>query len=177
MIAFSKRMQCRWGPDDVRLSSTSTVSARRRSTRAKPSSTGRSCTSSATRTPHRTGPDRRDRSGGGALRTPATLDSGIYTVVLASDAAVIPRALDQVPRSKRPAPNEKLFSWRSRQFPGWPVALCCFDNRDVRHATPMLWWYRPRFPEVRGGECMGRTRALLVVVTLVVEAQPRSAGL
>jgi hypothetical protein len=74
-------------------------------------------------------------------------DSGIYTVVLASDASAIPLALHRVPRPKRPAVSDVLFTWYARQFPGWPVALCCFDNRDARHATPMLWWYEPLFPE------------------------------
>jgi hypothetical protein len=74
-------------------------------------------------------------------------DSGIYTVVLASDASAIPDALHRVPRAKRPEISDALFTWYTRQFPGWPVALCCFDNRDARHATPTLWWYEPLFPE------------------------------
>lgn len=74
-------------------------------------------------------------------------DSGIYTVVLASDASAIPDALHRVPRSRRPEVSDAMFEWYARQFPGWPLALCCFDNRDARHATPMLWWYKPQFPE------------------------------
>ncbi len=78
--------------------------------------------------------------------TVEVFESGIYTVVLATDATAIPGALDQVPKPKRPALNDRLFDWYSEQFPGWPVALCCFANRDARRATPMLWWYEPRFP-------------------------------
>lgn len=74
-------------------------------------------------------------------------ESGIYTVVLASDARAIPGALDEVPARKRPPLNDELFAWYHATFPGWPVALCCFDNADKRKATPMLWWYRPLFPE------------------------------
>ncbi|MDH3752513.1 MAG: hypothetical protein OEU32_01475 [Acidimicrobiia bacterium] len=80
--------------------------------------------------------------------TAEVFDSGIYTVVLASDASAIPDALQRVPGAKRPAANDELFAWYSRHFAGWPVALCCFDNRDAHHATPMLWWYEPRFPEL-----------------------------
>ena len=74
-------------------------------------------------------------------------DSGIYTVVLAEDASAIPDAIELVPERKRPPLNPELFDWYRATFPGWPVALCCFDNRERTEATPMLWWYPPRFPD------------------------------
>ncbi len=74
-------------------------------------------------------------------------ESGIYTVVLASDARAIPGALDQVPEHKRPALNPALFDWYEATFPGWPVALCCFATADAARADPMLWWFRPAYPE------------------------------
>lgn len=80
--------------------------------------------------------------------TVEVFDSGIYTVVLASDASAIPGALDRVAPQRRPDVKPKLFSWYARHFRDWPVALCCFDNREARHATPMLWWYEPRFPDL-----------------------------
>ena len=69
--------------------------------------------------------------------------AGIYTVVLAQDPRDIPAALDQVPRTKRPALNPALFEAYAAWYPGWTVALCCFNNRRARLAAPMLWWYRP----------------------------------
>jgi hypothetical protein len=82
-----------------------------------------------------------------ASRVAEVFDTGIYTVVLASDARTIPEALNRVPRRKRPPLNAELFDWYERTFPGWPVALCCFDAVDAVRATPMMWWYEPTHPE------------------------------
>lgn len=68
---------------------------------------------------------------------------GIYTIVLAEDAAAIPDALDQVEPNKRPPLNRAIFEAYSKWYPAWSIALCCFNNEDARHATPMLWWYEP----------------------------------
>ncbi len=78
----------------------------------------------------------------------AVFEHGIYTVALASDARAIPAALDRIPDRRRPALNPALFDWYGATFPGWPVALCCFDTTDAARATPMLWWYEPAYPEV-----------------------------
>jgi hypothetical protein len=75
-------------------------------------------------------------------------ESGIYTVVLAADARAIPAALGLVPEPKRPPLNDKLFDWYAAAFPGWPVALCCFETARAVHATPMLWWYEPLDPDI-----------------------------
>lgn len=74
-------------------------------------------------------------------------EHGIYTVALAVDARAIPDALDQIPTRRRPDLNPALFDWYHATFPGWPVALCCFDTVDAARATPMLWWYEPSYPE------------------------------
>ncbi len=79
--------------------------------------------------------------------TVEVFESGIYTVVLAADARAIPAAFDQIPERKRPQLNSELFGWYHTTFPGWPVALCCFDNTERIRATPMLWWYRPTYPD------------------------------
>jgi hypothetical protein len=70
-------------------------------------------------------------------------ESGIYTVVLAEDARQIPGALDRVPTEERPPLNHRLFDWYAEAFPGWPIALCCFNTAHAVKATPMLWWYEP----------------------------------
>jgi len=31
-------------------------------------------------------------------------------------------------------------------YPGWHVALCCFDAREMSPADPILWWYEPKDP-------------------------------
>lgn len=74
-------------------------------------------------------------------------DSGIYTIVLAEDARVIPVVLDRVPAAKRPVLNPALFNAYAKWYPRWTMALCCFNNRRAKRATPLLWWYRPMFPD------------------------------
>ncbi len=70
-------------------------------------------------------------------------DSGIYTVVLAQNPRDIPTALARVPENKRPAMNTEMFEWYARFRPGWPIALCCFDNKQQAAATPLMWWFDP----------------------------------
>ncbi|MEZ5425123.1 MAG: hypothetical protein R2747_02555 [Pyrinomonadaceae bacterium] len=73
--------------------------------------------------------------------------AGIYTVVLAQDARLIPEALKQVPLSSRPKLNPELFESYARWYPDWTFALCCFNNSRLKRALPLLWWYEPMFPE------------------------------
>jgi hypothetical protein len=70
----------------------------------------------------------------------------IYTVILATDPRGIPAALDAVPPNRRPRLHRKLLDFYARAYPGYPVALCCFDNADARRAAPLLLWYPPRDP-------------------------------
>ncbi|TSC83247.1 MAG: hypothetical protein G01um101419_77 [Parcubacteria group bacterium Gr01-1014_19] len=65
----------------------------------------------------------------------------IYTIVLAEDARDIPGALKLVPKDKRPKLNKKIFDAYAKWYPGWAIALCCFNNKDSAEAKPMLWWY------------------------------------
>ncbi len=74
-------------------------------------------------------------------------DHDVYTVVLAADPRSIPAALQQVPPNKRPRLTPELFSFYADTFPGYPVALCCFDNTDARRAAPLLMWYQPIFAD------------------------------
>jgi hypothetical protein len=54
---------------------------------------------------------------------------------------ILTSALGRVPRSKRPVLNPALFDAYARWYPGWTVALCCFNNRRARLADTLLWWY------------------------------------
>lgn len=67
----------------------------------------------------------------------------IYTVVLSERPSLIPGALARVPEDKRPNANPPLFDFYEREFPGWTVAVCCFNNREARQAAPLMMWYRP----------------------------------
>lgn len=71
---------------------------------------------------------------------------GIYTVVLSNRWELAHEALSQVPESKRPALSVELLRFYGEHFPGWHLALCCFDNRDAVTSDPLLWWYEPLFP-------------------------------
>lgn len=71
----------------------------------------------------------------------------IYTIVLASDARDIAKALEKVPASRRPAMNPEIFGSYQKWYPGWTFALCCFDVRKQTEAKPMLWYYQPRDPQ------------------------------
>ncbi len=84
----------------------------------------------------------------GAAKGITVFDHDIYTVVLADDARSIPLALDQVPQNKRPAISQELCEFYHKQFPDWPIALCCFDNKAAAAASPLLIWYSPMDSEV-----------------------------
>lgn len=83
---------------------------------------------------------------GGFLNHVEVFDSGSYTVVLASDAKDIPSALERVREGRRPRPHPELFHAYDLWYPGWPVALCCWEGHI--EAEPLLWWYEP-LPEYR----------------------------
>lgn len=71
-------------------------------------------------------------------------DSGSYTVVLASDAKYIDSALSQVPVDRRPNPNPAIFEAYGKLYPGWHIAMCCYNG--TVDAEPMLWQYQPLDP-------------------------------
>jgi hypothetical protein len=73
-------------------------------------------------------------------------ESGSYTVVLASNATAIPDAISRVPEHKRPRLHPELFDAYKLWYPGWSMALCCWDG--TIEAEPLLWWYEP-LPEYR----------------------------
>ena len=90
----------------------------------------------------------RSRSRGAPPTAPVQIfDTGIYTVVLAHSATLIPDALEQVAVDRRPPPNPALFEAYARWYPDWTMALCCFNNAHAALATPMVWKYQPSQPE------------------------------
>jgi hypothetical protein len=87
------------------------------------------------------------RTIGGLAPRVEVFESGIYTVVLAENAAAITdKVLDRVPTYKRPPLNTAIFKTYAKWYPNWAMALCCFANEEARLATPMLWWYEPMHP-------------------------------
>lgn len=84
----------------------------------------------------------------GGANSVEIFDHGIYTVVLASQAGAIADALEAVPSKKRPKIGTDFFDAYDRLYAGWTIALCCFNNADAKRASPLLWWYKPMYPEV-----------------------------
>ncbi|NVB39342.1 hypothetical protein G6O69_15980 [Pseudenhygromyxa sp. WMMC2535] len=76
-------------------------------------------------------------------------ESGNYSVVLAQSASLgdIEDALEGVPESRRPKVDPLLLSYYMSWYPGWHIALCCFDTA-VRKYEPLVWRYEPMDPEL-----------------------------
>lgn len=66
---------------------------------------------------------------------------GGYTVVTASDPMAIAEALDRVPANKRPELNQAVLDTFAENYPGWPIAVCCWDG-SIK-PEPLLFWYEP----------------------------------
>ena len=83
---------------------------------------------------------------GGRWRAAAKVfDVGSYTVVLAKTARAISDALHLVPDDKRPAAGLRLIESFEELYPGWPLAICCWNGKV--EAEPLLWWFEPKFPD------------------------------
>lgn len=73
-------------------------------------------------------------------------DKGMYTVVLSTSGAAAAAALEQVPTNRRPEVPPYFLGYYERLFPGWALALCCYEQASFV-ADPLLWWYEPMFPD------------------------------
>lgn len=79
---------------------------------------------------------------------PIVFNTGIYTVVLTDDPTKIPAVLHKVPEQKRPRLNREIFEAYGKWYKGWTFALCCFNNKEAKTSSPMLWWYEPLYPNL-----------------------------
>lgn len=85
---------------------------------------------------------------GAASASFQVFESGAYTVALATSAAGIGKALQEVPERKRPKISVSFLLKLGTLYPKWSFALCCFNNGDMQAATtdPVVWWYEPMDP-------------------------------
>ncbi|CAN5367277.1 hypothetical protein BH11CYA1_BH11CYA1_46100 [soil metagenome] len=69
----------------------------------------------------------------------------VYTIVIAKNAAAMRKALasDAVPADRRPALNADMIKAYTKWYPGWAIAVCCFNNADAKEAKPLLFSYEP----------------------------------
>lgn len=69
--------------------------------------------------------------------------TGIYTVVISDKPTLINSALSAIPKKIRPSIHPELMAWYEKVYPGYSIALCCFDNKELVSANPLFWWYKP----------------------------------
>lgn len=69
----------------------------------------------------------------------------IYTIVIAANAQAIATVInsDAVPEQCRPALNDDIVEAYTGWYPGWAIAVCCFNNGEAQEAKPLLFSYRP----------------------------------
>lgn len=83
----------------------------------------------------------RGRAGFAGAAPAKVFDVGTYTVVLADGAEAISAAIERVPVEKRPPDNRALYAAFEEHYPGWALAVCCWNG--VIEPEPLLWWYEP----------------------------------
>lgn len=69
----------------------------------------------------------------------------VYTIVLARNAADLKRAIasEAVPADRRPQIEADMIKAYTRWYPGWAIAVCCFNNSEAKTAKPLLFSYLP----------------------------------
>lgn len=83
---------------------------------------------------------------GGARSSTAVLTFDVYHVVICNDTADydgIRKALNSVPKEKRPNVTKEFIYFYHRFFPKWPLLIFCFNNKDKKEAAPVMYWYKP----------------------------------
>jgi hypothetical protein len=70
-------------------------------------------------------------------------DTGIYTVIISNKPSLINEALKDVSENKRPEINLQLMQWYEDNYPGYSIAVCCFNTSEQTNADPLFWWYKP----------------------------------
>lgn len=71
---------------------------------------------------------------------------GIYTLVLASRAGLIPGAVKKVEARKRPPLQKALFDAIEKWY-DCPFAVACFNNADAGESKPIAYAYTPRYQD------------------------------
>ncbi len=87
----------------------------------------------------------RNTRGGLFAQSIYVVEMGVYHVVLLNEKTedALNAALLQIPLEKRPAIAPELLHFYADNFPGYPLVLACFNNKDSRNASPILLHYQP----------------------------------
>jgi hypothetical protein len=75
-------------------------------------------------------------------------DDGLYDLVIASSAAIIPSVLDSIAADKRPEVNVDLYNKLDLLYPGWSWLLFCFSMADADKAGGALITYTSQYPDL-----------------------------
>jgi hypothetical protein len=89
-----------------------------------------------------------DVSDRGMKGTVEIFEHGIYTVMLASSPHLIPGALPEIPKDRRPLFNSEIFHFYGDLLPTWSAGLWLFNNRDAKDAAATMVHYEPIYPDV-----------------------------
>ncbi len=77
------------------------------------------------------------------------VEMGVYHIALLNDCSedALEITLMQIPESKRPRIPSDFLDFYSSTFPGFPLVLCCFNNKDAKKASPVMLHFEPKFPD------------------------------
>lgn len=77
---------------------------------------------------------------------------GMYAVFVSESPLSIPAEIERrandgsLPVEKAPDFSGDLLSFYATEYPGWPVVLFCFSNKQEQKSQPVLVVYEPSFP-------------------------------
>ena len=78
------------------------------------------------------------------------VELGIYHIALLNDLSrsEVEHTLRGIPPEKRPKIPTDYIDFYADIFEGFPLVLCCFNNRERKNAGPVMIHYDPIYPEI-----------------------------
>jgi len=80
---------------------------------------------------------------------PLVVEMGIYHIAVLNelDESLLSDCLAQIPSHKRPKISKELFSFYQQKYPNYSLLICCFQNTDIKDASPIMLHFDPLFPD------------------------------
>lgn len=77
------------------------------------------------------------------------VEQGVYHIAILNDLDEnsIADTLKLIPKHKLPSIKPELIHFFRKNFPEFPLLLCCFDNKEAQFAAPILVHFPPLFPD------------------------------
>ncbi|MCP4441823.1 MAG: hypothetical protein GY810_23195 [Aureispira sp.] len=73
-------------------------------------------------------------------------EMGIYHIAILNDLGAVQETLLQIPIEKRPSIPPNFVGFYAKNYPNYPLLLCCFNNRDSAETSPIMVYYTPQKP-------------------------------